>query len=41
MDNLEKGECPLMHDNKEKFVKVFVKAWLKEMNSDRFDLKGV
>jgi catalase-peroxidase len=26
-------------DNKEKFVKDFVKAWLKVMNADRYDLK--
>jgi catalase-peroxidase len=26
-------------DNKEKFVKDFVKAWIKVMNADRFDLK--
>jgi catalase-peroxidase len=26
-------------DSKEKFVKDFVKAWIKVMNSDRFDLK--
>lgn len=26
-------------DNKEKFVKDFVKAWVKVMNADRFDLK--
>lgn len=26
-------------DNKEKFVKDFIKAWVKVMNNDRFDLK--
>ncbi len=26
-------------DGKEKFVKDFVKAWVKVMNADRFDLK--
>jgi catalase-peroxidase len=26
-------------DNKEKFVRDFVKAWTKVMNADRFDLK--
>ncbi len=26
-------------DNKEKFIKDFVKAWVKVMNADRFDLK--
>jgi catalase-peroxidase len=26
-------------DNKEKFVQDFVKAWVKVMNADRFDLK--
>jgi catalase-peroxidase len=25
-------------DNKEKFVNDFVKAWVKVMNSDRFDV---
>ena len=25
-------------DNNEKFVKDFIKAWVKVMNSDRFDL---
>lgn len=27
-------------DNKEKFVKDFVKAWVKVMNADRFDLNN-
>ncbi len=27
-------------DNKEKFVRDFVKAWVKVMNNDRFDLEG-
>ena len=26
-------------DNRERFVKDFVKAWVKVMNADRFDLK--
>jgi catalase-peroxidase len=26
-------------DNKEKFVRDFVKTWVKVMNLDRFDLK--
>ena len=26
-------------DNKEKFVRDFIKAWVKVMNADRFDLR--
>lgn len=33
------AEVYAQDDNKEKFVKDFVKAWVKVMNSDRFDLK--
>ncbi len=33
------AEVYVQDDNKEKFVKDFVKAWVKVMNSDRFDLK--
>ncbi len=32
------AEVYAQDDNKEKFVKDFVKAWVKVMNSDRFDL---
>jgi catalase-peroxidase len=32
------SEVYAQDDNKEKFVKDFVKAWVKVMNSDRFDL---
>jgi catalase-peroxidase len=33
------AEVYAQDDNKEKFVKDFVKAWVKVMNSDRYDLK--
>jgi catalase-peroxidase len=33
------SEVYAQDDNKEKFVKDFVKAWVKIMNADRFDLK--
>lgn len=33
------SEFYAQHDNKERFVKDFVKAWTKVMNADRFDLK--
>ena len=33
------AEVYAQSDNKEKFVKDFVKAWVKVMNADRFDLK--
>ena len=33
------SEVYAQDDNKEKFVKDFVKAWVKVMNADRFDLK--
>ncbi len=33
------AELYAQDDNKEKFVKDFVKAWTKVMNADRFDLK--
>ncbi|MDY3528321.1 catalase/peroxidase HPI [Riemerella anatipestifer] len=33
------AEVYAQDDNKEKFVKDFVKAWTKVMNADRFDLK--
>ncbi|MEO3864494.1 catalase/peroxidase HPI [Rheinheimera fenheensis] len=32
------AEVYAQHDNKEKFVQDFVKAWVKVMNADRFDL---
>ena len=32
------AELYAQHDNKEKFVHDFVKAWVKVMNADRFDL---
>jgi catalase-peroxidase len=32
------AEVYAQDDNKEKFVKDFVKAWVKVMNADRFDL---
>ncbi|WP_445767181.1 catalase/peroxidase HPI [Rheinheimera sp.] len=32
------AEVYAQHDNKEKFVHDFVKAWVKVMNADRFDL---
>ena len=34
------AEVYAQDDNKEKFVKDFVRAWLKVMNADRFDLKS-
>ncbi|MAR66797.1 MAG: catalase/peroxidase HPI [Crocinitomicaceae bacterium] len=34
------SEVYAQDDNKEKFVKDFVKAWVKVMNSDRFDIKN-
>jgi len=33
------AEVYAQDDNKEKFVKDFVKAWAKVMNADRYDLK--
>ena len=33
------AELYAQDDNKEKFVNGFVKAWVKVMNADRFDLK--
>lgn len=33
------GEVYAQDDNKEKFVKDFIAAWVKVMNADRFDLK--
>jgi catalase-peroxidase len=33
------AEVYAQDDNKEKFVKDFVTAWVKVMNSDRYDLK--
>jgi catalase-peroxidase len=33
------SEVYAQDDNKEKFVKDFVKAWVKVMNADRYDLK--
>ncbi len=33
------AEVYAQDDNKEKFVKDFIKAWTKVMNADRFDLK--
>lgn len=33
------SEFYAQEDNKEKFVKDFIKAWVKMMNADRFDLK--
>ncbi len=33
------AEVYASHDGREKFVKDFVKAWVKVMNADRFDLK--
>jgi catalase-peroxidase len=32
------AEMYAQDDNKEKFVKDFVKAWVKVMNADRYDL---
>lgn len=34
------AEVYAQDDNKEKFVQDFVKAWLKVMNADRFDIKS-
>lgn len=34
------AELYAQDDNKEKFVRDFVKAWVKVMNADRFDLKA-
>lgn len=34
------AEVYAQDDNKEKFVKDFIKAWVKVMNADRFDLKN-
>ena len=34
------SEVYAQDDNKEKFVKDFVKAWVKVMNSDRFDINN-
>jgi len=34
------AEVYAQDDNKEKFVKDFVNAWVKVMNADRYDLKG-
>ena len=33
------AEVYAQHDNKQKFVHDFVKAWVKVMNADRFDLQ--
>ena len=33
------AEVYAQDDNKEKFINDFVKAWVKVMNADRFDLK--
>lgn len=33
------SEVYAQDDNKEKFIKDFIKAWVKVMNADRFDLK--
>jgi catalase-peroxidase len=33
------AEVYAQDDNKEKFVKDFISAWVKVMNADRFDLK--
>ncbi len=33
------AEVYAQDDNKEKFVKDFVAAWVKVMNADRFDVK--
>ncbi|MGL5090412.1 MAG: catalase-peroxidase, partial [Aeromonas sobria] len=33
------AEVYAQNDGKEKFVRDFVKAWVKVMNNDRFDLK--
>ena len=33
------AEVYAQDDNKEKFIKDFVKAWVKVMNADRYDLK--
>jgi catalase-peroxidase len=34
------AEVYAQDDNKEKFVKDFVKAWTKVMNADRFELQA-
>lgn len=34
------AECYAQDDNKEKFVHDFVKAWVKVMNADRYDLQA-
>lgn len=34
------AECYAQDDNKEKFVRDFIKAWVKVMNADRYDLNG-
>ena len=33
------AEVYAQDDNKEKFVRDFIAAWVKVMNADRFDLK--
>jgi catalase-peroxidase len=33
------SELYAQDDNKEKFVKDFIKAWVKVMNADRYDLQ--
>ena len=33
------SEVYAQDDNKEKFIKDFIAAWVKVMNADRFDLK--
>ncbi len=35
------AEVYAQDDNKEKFVRDFIAAWVKVMNADRFDLKAV
>ena len=35
------AEVYAQDDNKEKFVRDFIAAWVKVMNADRFDLKNV
>ncbi|MBL0560970.1 hypothetical protein [Aeromonas hydrophila] len=35
------AEVYAQQDGKEKFVRDFIKAWVKVMNYDRFDLKYV
>jgi len=34
------AEVYAQDDNKEKFVRDFIAAWVKVMNADRFDLKA-